>query len=265
MSAPILSFDIETIPDVEFLRQKHNLDQSIDAHDVVEMAKRLYRQEKNNDFLSRSCHEVAVISCVLRRFDTSDDKIKIFSLSVPEYEKEEAIITMFFKIMEKYTPKLVSWNGSGFDLPVLNIRALKYGISARRFWQADGSDSSGDNFRWNNYISRYHERHIDVMDVLAMYQPGSWTGLSDAAQLCGLPGKIGIGGSNVWTAWQEGQHEAVRRYCEVDALLTYLLFVRFQHLRGLLSGSIEEEYKIVRDSLDTKVWEEFLSKWPTSD
>ncbi len=80
---------------------------------------------------------------------------------------EAALVQSFYRVIEKYTPQLVSWNGGGFDLPVLNYRALVNGIPAYRFWDLGEDDRE---FKWNNYISRYHARHTDLMDVLAMYQ-----------------------------------------------------------------------------------------------
>ena len=261
---PVLAFDIETIPDAEMLRARDGFSEAVDDGEVVEMALRRHRQEKNSDFLPPAFHKIAVISCALRRDDEGAPPLNIFSLAPPEYD-EAAAVAMFFKIIDKHTPQLASWNGGGFDLPLLHLRGLKHGVVARRYWQQHGADESGDKFRWNNYLSRFHERHLDLMDVLALHQPKSWSGLSDIARLCGLPGKMGMDGGDVWSAWREGRQEAVRRYCETDALLTYLLFVRAQHFRGLLPRAVAEEEKIVRDCLPPERWHEFLEAWPPPD
>ncbi|MGI9298140.1 MAG: 3'-5' exonuclease [Gammaproteobacteria bacterium] len=262
MTAPVLAFDMETIPDAESMRARRGFSESVSDAEVVEMDARLRRQEKGGDFPPPHLHKIAVISCVLRNFDAQEGvslPLKIFSLSPPEYEEAEAV-RMFFRVMEKYTPRLASWNGGGFDLPVLHWRAMKYGIAAPRYWQMHGADDDGDKFRWNNYTSRYHERHSDVMDALAMYQPRGFVGLDAAARLCGLPGKTGIGGANVWDAWRAGDTESICKYCEADALLTYLLFARFLHFRGALPDLAAEE-KLVRESLDETQWAEFLAQW----
>ena len=259
MNAPVLAFDIETIPDTEALRAARGIPAEIADEEVVEMDARLRRQEKSSAFLPPHFHRIAVISCVMRYFDGTAPPLKIYSLAPPEYG-EAAMVETFFRIIEKHTPQLASWNGGGFDLPVLHWRAMKYGITAPRYWQAHGADAGGDKFRWNSYTGRYHERHLDLMDILGMYQTRA--GLDDAARLCGLPGKLGIGGAGVWDAWRAGKTEDIRRYCEADALLTYLLFARFQHFRGALP-SLKEEYEIVRECLDETEWAEFLEKWRT--
>ncbi|MCV4861002.1 3'-5' exonuclease, partial [Escherichia coli] len=83
-------------------------------------------------------------------------------------------------------------------------------------------------FKWNNYISRYHMRHLDLMDLLAMYQPRANAPLDAMAKLCGFPGKLGMDGSAVYGAYRAGQLEEIRRYCETDVMNTYLLYCRFQ-------------------------------------
>ena len=60
------------------------------------------------------------------------------------------------------------------------------------------------DFKWNNYISRYHMRHLDLMDLLAMYQPRASAPLDDLAKLAGFPGKLGMDGK-VWQAWRGGR------------------------------------------------------------
>ena len=88
----------------------------------------------------------------------------------------------------------MSWNGGGFDLPVLNYRALIHGVTAAKYWDWGDDDRE---FKFNSYLGRYHTRHLDLMDVLAMYQPRASAGLDAMARLCGFPGKLGMDGSEV--------------------------------------------------------------------
>jgi predicted PolB exonuclease-like 3'-5' exonuclease len=118
---------------------------------------------------------------------------------------------------------LVSWNGGGFDLPVLHYRALKHGIQAERYWNIH-------NFRYDNYLNRFHERHTDLMDVLAAYQPRAYASLDDIATMLGFPGKLGMSGDKVWQTYlQEGGIQKIRDYCETDVLNTYLMCDSFRH------------------------------------
>jgi predicted PolB exonuclease-like 3'-5' exonuclease len=252
---PVLAFDIETVPDVEGLRRLHGVDAKLSDRQVAEMAFQLRRQASGHDFLPLHLHRVIAISCALR----DRDSFKVWSIGA---EGEAELIQRFFEGIEKYTPQLVSWNGGGFDLPVLHYRGLIHNVRAPRYW-----DTGEDNrdFKWNNYISRYHARHLDLMDLLALYQPRANAPLGDLAQLAGLPGKLGMDGGDVWDAYQAGRHAEIRNYCETDVVNTYLIFLRFQLMRGALT---EQQYKVesevVRSTLKKAPeshWKEFLAKW----
>jgi predicted PolB exonuclease-like 3'-5' exonuclease len=256
MSA-VLAFDIETIPDIAGIRRLHGLPADLPDAEVAEVAFQIRRTRTGSDFLPPQLQRVVVVSCVLR----NDEGIQVFSIAEPE-RKEAEILQKFWDGVEKLVPQLVSWNGGGFDLPVMNYRSLIHGLAAPMFWET--GDENRD-FRYNNYISRYHGRHLDLMDVLAMYQPRNNAPLDEVAQLAGLPGKIGVGGAKVWETWLAGEHAKIRDYCEADTANTYLLYLRFQLLRGVLSNAqYQKETQLLRSylkGLDKPHWHEFLKLW----
>jgi predicted PolB exonuclease-like 3'-5' exonuclease len=132
----------------------------------------------------------------------------------------------------------------------------------------EGDYRDSRDFKWNNYISRYHMRHTDLMDLLAMYQPRGSAPLDQLARLMGLPGKLGMDGSAVWGAWLEGRIAEIRDYCETDVVNTFLVFLRFQMMRGLLSKvEHEAELALVKSSLTATGaphWKEFITAWEES-
>jgi predicted PolB exonuclease-like 3'-5' exonuclease len=252
---PILVFDIETIPDAAGIRRLEDLPATLTDAEAAEHAFAARREKTGSDFLPHHLQRVVAISCVFR--DSTGFRVR--SLGTSE-GSEAALIQSFYRVIEKYTPQLVSWNGGGFDLPVLHYRALVHGIAAPRYWDLGEDDRE---FKWNNYISRYHLRHTDLMDVLAMYQARANAPLDALAKLCGFPGKLGMDGSQVWKAFQEGEIEAIRNYCETDAVNTYLLYCRFQLMRGTLSqDEYADEVVLVRNSLAQEPaphWIEYLA------
>ncbi len=252
---PVLAFDIETVPDVGGLRVLHGLGPEIPDRDVAEMAFQLRRQATGGDFLPLHLHRVVVISCALR----DRDSFKVWSIGG---ESEGELIQRFFDGIEKYTPQIVSWNGGGFDLPVMHYRGLIHGVKARRYWELGDDDRE---FKWNNYISRYHSRHLDLMDLLALYQPRANAPLDALTQLMGLPGKVGIGGAAVWDAYQAGKLAEIRNYCEADVVNTYIVYLRFQLMRGALTDQQHKaECDLVRTTLaksSESHWKEFLTRW----
>jgi predicted PolB exonuclease-like 3'-5' exonuclease len=255
---PVLVFDIETVPDVVGLRRLHGLDDKLPDGEVAELAFQLRRQSHGNDFLPHYLQRVVVISCALQ----DRDSFKVWSLGAAG-ETEDEIIQRFFDGIEKYTPQIVSWNGGGFDLPVLHYRGLIHGVRAARYWDQGEDDR---DFKWNNYIGRYHQRHLDLMDLLALYQGRANAPLDQLAQLMGLPGKLGMDGAAVWGAYQDGRLEDIWRYCETDVVNTYLVYLRFQQMRGALTpqqhGQQVAAVRAALARLGQPHWQEFLSRWP---
>ena len=257
---PVLVFDIETIPDVQGLRALNAHDSSVTDAEVATAAFSARREKTGSDFLQHHLHRVAAISCVFR----DNEGFRVRSLGSLD-DSEEKLVLDFYKVVDRYTPQLVSWNGGGFDLPVLNYRALINGVTASRFWEQGEEDR---DFKWNNYLSRYHTRHLDLMDHLAMYTGRANAPLDDLAKLCGFPGKMGVDGSQVWALYQEGRLAEIRDYCETDVVNTYLVYCRYQLMRGQLTrAAFDAEIDLVRRSLaeiDAAHWKEYLAAWPSA-
>jgi predicted PolB exonuclease-like 3'-5' exonuclease len=253
----IFVFDIETIPDTQSGSRLYNLTDLTDKEIAENMFERRRQETNGSDFLRLHLHRIVTISVVLR----TSNQLKVWSLGDANSSEKE-LLERFFAGIEKYSPTLVSWNGSGFDLPVLHYRALLHGVSAPRYWETGEYEQS---FKWNNYLSRYHYRHTDLMDVLAGYQARANAPLNEIAVMLGLPGKMGIDGSHVWDYFQRGEIETIRNYCETDVLNTYLVFLRFELIRGKLS---EQEYQAECELLRTVLekenkshFNEFLHAW----
>jgi predicted PolB exonuclease-like 3'-5' exonuclease len=251
-----LVFDIETVPDVELGRRLYGL-QGLDDAAVAKAMFAIRRADSGSEFLPHIQHRVVAIACALR----TGDQLKVWSLGDLQSSETE-LLRRFFDGIEKFLPDLVSWNGGGFDLPVMHYRSLKAGLQAATYWQTGDGDTA---FRYNNYLSRFHWRHIDLMDVLAGFQQRARASLADTAALLGFPGKLGFSGDQVWDAYLSGQLLAVRRYCETDVLNTYLIYLRFQLLRGQIDPSgLESEIERVRAMLRSSGephHAEFLRAW----
>ena len=259
--AAVLVFDIESIPDIAGIRRLHQLPDELSDSEVAEFAFQQRRASVGHDFLPLHLQRVVVISCALR----DARSLKVWSLAEPE-NGEGQIIQRFYEGIERLTPQIVSWNGAGFDLPVLHYRGLIHGVSAPRYWEmGEGDGPDAREFKWNNYISRYHSRHLDLMDLLALYQGRGNAPLDELAKLIGFPGKLGMDGSAVWGAWQRGEIAQIRDYCETDVLNTFLVFQRFQLMRGVLDRvQYDAEIGFVREWLAAQPgahWKEYLAAW----
>jgi len=233
----ILVFDIETVPDVVTGRKLYQLDQLSDT-ETAQALFALRRAKTGSDFLPHYLQKIVAISLVI----SSASQLKVWSLG-DEASDEPDLIKRFFKGIETHLPTLVSWNGAGFDLPVLHYRSLLHKITAPSYWEV------GENiqaFRWNNYLNRFHYRHLDLMDVLAGYQNKAFAPLDDISSMLGFPGKMGMSGDKVWQTYQDGNVSSIRDYCETDVLNTYCVYLRFELIRGILS---QEDYRQAMDRL----------------
>lgn len=252
-----LVFDIETVPDVDFGRRALGLEGLGDAEVGAAMFA-LRREQTGSDFLPLEQQRVVAIACLLRR----GDQLKLWSLGDTDSDERE-LLERFFDGIERLTPDLVSWNGGGFDLPVMHYRCLLHGVQAARYWETGDEDSS---FRYNSYLGRFHWRHVDLMDVLSGYQSRGRASLSNIALLLGLPGKLGFSGAQVWDAFRAGDIQGIRNYCETDVLNTYLVFLAFERLRGHLTPQGHDaECQRVRELLagtGEPHHQEFLAAWP---
>jgi predicted PolB exonuclease-like 3'-5' exonuclease len=138
-------------------------------------------------------------------------------------QDEAGMLADFAEFMDSQRPQLVTWNGRGFDLPVLLLRSLALGLAWPWY------------YRERDYRYRYSEGgHHDLCDFLSDHGAARMTSLDGAARLIGLPGKAGVDGSQVEGLFHAGQLEALRRYCLSDVTQTAFLFLRARLLAGQL-------------------------------
>lgn len=255
----VMVFDIETIPDIQSGRLLQELPDTLDDKSIVAkmLEHRLEKTQGASSFLPHYLHQIVTISVVV----ANQDWVKVWSLG-DESSTEAELIQRFYEGIQRYSPQLISWNGCGFDLPVLHYRSLLHGISAPRYWELGERDN---DFKWNNYLSRYHQRHLDLMDVLASYNNRAFAPLDEIAVMLGFPGKMNMDGSQVYEKFAAQDLTSIRNYCEIDVLNTYLIYLRFQKIRGHLSAEAYDlsntKLQAYLDSQQKQHFIHFLNVW----
>jgi len=165
--------------------------------------------------------------------------------TIGEGKDEGPMLADFAEFVAKWEPTLVTWNGRGFDLPVLMLRSLRHGVCAPWYYRKPG------------YRYRYSTAsHVDLCDILADHGATRMTSLHGAARLIGLPGKDGVDGSQVEALFRTGQIEALRGYCLSDVAQTAFLFLRYRLLAGLCDrGTYAQAAKGLLDAItaDTRL------------
>jgi predicted PolB exonuclease-like 3'-5' exonuclease len=141
--------------------------------------------------------------------------------TIGEAKDEGGMMGDFADFMTKFRPQVITWNGRGFDMPVLALRALRFGLDFRWYYRGEG------------YRYRFSEEgHLDLCDVISDHGAAKMTSLDGAARVIGLPGKDGVDGSQVEGLYHAGQLEALRRYCLSDVAQTAFVFLRYRLITG---------------------------------
>ncbi|MBL6621418.1 MAG: 3'-5' exonuclease [Rickettsiales bacterium] len=220
----IFIFDIETIPDIESARRLLKMDRENDL-EVHEKIAAYHDSEKKAEevFLKPIFHKIVAISFVEVAINRDYGFEEYQLLDVRSGGKvdstEEDLVKGFFKYLENKTPRLVSFNGRAFDLPVLKFRAMKYGINSSIYKLGD---------KWNNYMQRYSsDWHNDLHETLTDYFACGRLKLDEACKVFGYPGKIDVDGSTVFDLYNNGKIQEIRDYCETDVLNTYLVYLSY--------------------------------------
>jgi predicted PolB exonuclease-like 3'-5' exonuclease len=196
------------------------LDQAYDtARDQI-----MERSGQQSDFFPVPFHIPIAISTL-----QADENYRIRSLKSLGADRfsEKEMVAHFWETFEN-ARTLVTFNGRGFDLPVLEARALKHGLPLSRYFAAGEGRST---YRGSRYSDAYH---IDLCDLLSNFGACPRNALNLWAKLIGLPGKYTIAGEDVEYLFRQGRQKEVNQYCMTDVLQTYLLFLRVQLLRGKL-------------------------------
>jgi hypothetical protein len=162
-------------------------------------------------------HRVVVIGCLLL-----DETYRLRKLGVVGAgHGERDMLAAFSALVGRKRPLLVTYNGRGFDLPVLALRALHHGVPMPWYYR-----ERGVRYRYSE------EGHLDLCDWHADHGATRALSLDVLARLIGLPGKLGVDGSQIEGLHRAGQLEAIQRYCLGDVAQTALLFLRFRLRQG---------------------------------
>lgn len=230
-----LVFDIETQIDKELVR-----DAFATAPDLsIELAYERFRAEHDGGFLPVTVHAPVSIALGWVSPGRVLERVDVLRL---EDGGEEQLLRAFWRQLESFKGTLVTFSGRIFDLPVLELRALRHGLSLP--WYFGGKAA----------LRGRSERHEDLYDVLSNRGAARLRGGLDLlAKLIGLPGKGEVSGAMVQELWERGDYETVHRYCRRDVIQTYFLFLHVERLRGRIDAAelerIANETRALRDEL----------------
>ena len=223
-SAEYLILDIETVPDTDRWSRPET------PHGV------------EPSFPPTWAHRVVTIGCLwldhgyrLKRFGVIGEKVgeKVGVMTGSLDHREHHLLEDFARFVGRARPVLVTYNGRSFDLPVIVMRSLCHAIALPWY------------YRDRDIRYRYSEDgHLDLCDWLADHGATRAGKLDALARMIGLPGKLGVDGSQVEGLYHAGQLESIQKYCLADVAQTALLFLRFRLLQGKISHEVYRDRTI---------------------
>ncbi|PAF50585.1 3'-5' exonuclease [Helicobacter sp. 13S00477-4] len=254
----ICVFDIETVPDIELLIKNYPELKEKSPLDICQKAMEDQREKNGSDFLPIHLHKIISIASVI--LDDYGHFIKVGSFGKTtkidgKNNIEENLILDFLKFVNKSQPKLVSFNGRGFDLPTIMLRAMRYNLSANAYYEQD--NPTFNKSKWENYRQRFSERfHTDLLDSLGHFGMVRQLKLDSICSMLNIPGKYDMSGDLVYKIYYDEKMDSdtkmtkIDEYCQSDVLNTYWVYLKYELLKGEL---LLQDYFNILDEFKDKI------------
>lgn len=258
----ICVFDIETVPDIELVRQYYELDSSLSEIEICQHAFSAQKEKSGSEFLPIYWHRVVSIASVIcdeygkfikvgnfgkKSAESTETKSNADSSAFAHLADERAILSDFLRFINSKEPRLVSFNGRGFDLPTIMLRAMKYNLSAFGYFESENASKTKN--KWENYRARYSEKwHTDLLECLGNFGSVRNLNLDNVCKMLGIVGKYEVSGGDVYSLYYDKKDiEKIDFYCQSDVLNTYWLYLKYAILKDELRledyAGILEDFK----------------------
>jgi 3'-5' exonuclease len=255
-----LIFDIETVGDGDLIQKVRYPYENLTPREAVTKYRRQLMEETGKDVLPGTF--VLPVSVAIAKVAADYRLTELTVLDAPAFRPQE-IVRRFWQGWQHYDrPTLVTFNGRGYDVPIMELAAYRYGLSVPAWFNVDSKSFEQSRNRYN------HEAHLDLQDLLTNFGAFRMSGgLNLLASLINKPGKSGIDGSQVQDMYWNGQVEQINDYCRCDVLDTYFVFLRSRVLIGRLT--LQEEAtltQMTREMLEEQAenhaaYKHYLATW----
>jgi len=231
-----LIFDVETVGDGDLIQRVKYPDEELSPEDAILRFQSELLERTGRDVLPPTF--TLPVSVAVAKVTADFQMTDLTVLDAPEYRPEEITRRFWWGWSHYQRPKFVTFNGRGYDLPVLELAAFRYGISLPAWFNVESRSYEQSRNRYNI------DSHIDLCDLFSNFGAVRMHGgLNLMAGLIDKPGKSGVDGSQVQQMYFDGQLEEINDYCRCDVLDTYFVFLRSRVLIGRLT--LEEEQELV--------------------
>lgn len=258
-----LVFDIETVGDGDLIQKVRYPDEDLTPREAVERYRRQLLEETGKDILPGTF--VLPVSVAIAKVAADFRLLDLTVLDAPAFRPQEIVRRFWWGWNHYNRPTLVTFNGRGYDLPVMELGAFRYGLSVPAWFNVDSRSFEQSRNRYNS------DAHLDLQDLLTNFGAFRMSGgLNLLANLITKPGKSGIDGSQVQELYYNGHVDQINDYCRCDVLDTYFVFLRTQVLLGRLTLPAESELTdLVRQMLteqaeENAAYRHYLASWDLS-
>ncbi len=263
MTAPAikyLAFDIESVADDVLVAKLRYPGESLAPRAAVRRYRDELMEKFESDFIPYTFQ--FPVSVAVAKIAADYRLIDLVLLDEPQF-RPHVITDNFWRGWEHYRrPTLVSFNGRGFDIPLLELSAFRYGVSVPGWFSQAQKTYDQPRNRYNTAA------HLDLYELLTNFGSARFTGgLNLAANLLGKPGKMDVQGHMVQDMYDAGRLAEINDYCRCDVLDTYFVFLRTRVMTGELT--IDAEQQIIAETKTwieqraaaTPVYEKYLKQW----
>jgi len=255
-----LVFDIESVADADLVARLKYADKEITPQEAVQAYRDELMETGGTDFIPYPYQ--LPVSIVIAKVAADFSLIDLVSLDEPNF-RPHIMTDLFWRGWQAYNhPTLVTFNGRGFDIPLLELAAFRYGLSIPAWFALKTRAYEQPRNRYNT------DSHFDLCDILTNFGATRLTGgLNLAANLIGKPGKMDVQGKMVQDLYNQGELERINNYCRCDVLDTYFVFLRTAVLTGMIT--IDQEQSLVAETKNwleqnheqTPAYEMYLENW----
>ncbi|MFO0979147.1 MAG: 3'-5' exonuclease [Planctomycetaceae bacterium] len=255
-----LIFDIETVGDGDLIRKVRFPDDELTPREAVDRYRKQLLEDTGKDILPLTF--VLPVSVAIAKVAADFRLLDVLVLDAPEFRPAEIARRFWQGWIHYQRPTFVTFNGRGYDMPVLEMAAFRFGLSVPAWFNVDSKSFEQSRNRYNL------DAHLDLQDLLTNYGTFRLSGgLNLLANMIQKPGKSLIDGSQVQDLYYQGRADLINDYCRCDVLDTYFVFLRTQVMLGRLT--LQEEQTLTElartmlkeQAADHEAYRHYLSAW----
>ena len=130
-----LVFDVETVADGDLISRVRYSDEQLDAKAAIQKYQEELLGATGKDVIPPTF--MLPISVAVAKVDDQFRLLDLTTLDEPDYDPYQITKKFWQGYMHYRCPTFVTFNGRGYDMPVMELAAYRYGLSLPRWFNVD--------------------------------------------------------------------------------------------------------------------------------